>query len=395
MRAEGSLIKAIPVLADEQGRILEPRPLNLPQRFSISIPEAARLEGDSKVTELDLELLGPVTVAAARLRSAGSDYDAVYLVKRNQDLDQGLNRNLYAYLAIASAIALIISVLLGLALARKISRPVRDLTLAARDIAHGHLDKRVEVRGDREIAELSDTFNYMTGRVQEGIELQRDFVANVSHELRTPLTSIEGFSQALLDEVVQGDEQRNHYLEIINAESQRSGRILRDLLVLSRLDAGEVPLHPAPLDVPQLLSELRERFAPAAGAKGVELTVEAPPSLPTMTVDRDRLEQVLINLVDNALKFTGEGGRVSVSAGTGSPGRMVFEVKDTGAGIPPQDLEHIFDRFFRVERSRSQQFGGSGLGLAICKQLAEAMGGSISAQSVHGSGTVFYVNLPL
>jgi signal transduction histidine kinase len=251
------------------------------------------------------------------------------------------------------------------------------------------------VEGDREIAELSGTFNYMTGRVQENIGLQRDFVANVSHELRTPLTSIEGFSQALLDEVVLDDAQRSHYLEIINAECRRAARILRDLLALSRLDAGEVSLHPAPLEIPAFLDEVRGRFAAPAAEKGVELTVDAPSSLPLIQVDRDRLEQILINLVDNALKFTDTGGRISVAARPDSPGRVAFEVKDTGAGIPPEDLPHIFDRFFRVERSRAQQFGGSGLGLSICKLLVETMGGSIGAQSILGSGTSFTVNLPV
>jgi signal transduction histidine kinase len=393
--AEGRLIKAVPVLADEAGQVLEPRPLNLEQRTPINVPEEARVDGERKLTELDLEGWGRVAVVGVPLRVSGTDYYALYVFKRIVDFNRGINQGLLVYLLIAASIALFISLALGALLSRKISRPVTELTLAARDIAHGQLDKRVEVEGDREIAELSDTFNYMTGRVQESIELQRDFVANVSHELRTPLTSIEGFSQALLDSVVQDDAQRSRYLEIINAECQRAARILRDLLALSRLDAGEVSLHPSPLPIPAFLDEVRQRFTTPAAEKGVELAVDAPPSLPVIQVDRDRLEQVLINLVDNALKFTAAGGQISVSAHPESAGRVVFEVKDTGAGIPPGDLPHIFDRFFRVERSRAQQFGGSGLGLSICKLLVETMGGSIGVQSIQGSGTAFTVNLPI
>ena len=194
---------------------------------------------------------------------------------------------------------------------------------------------------------------------------------------------------------MQDDAQRSHYLEIINAECRRAARILRDLLALSRLDAGEVSLHPAPLRYPPSWMKCEAASLRRPRRKGVELTVDAPSFLPLIQVDRDRLEQMLINLVDNALKFTDTGGRISVAARPDSPGRVVFEVKDTGAGIPPEDLPHIFDRFFRVERSRAQQFGGSGLGLSICKLLVETMGGSIGAQSILGSGTSFTVNLPV
>jgi signal transduction histidine kinase len=359
------------------------------------VPAEARIDGESRLTELEVEGSGRVAIAGVPLRVNDTDYHALYVFKRIEDLSSGINRGLLAYLAIVSAVALLISLTLGLLLSRRITRPVTELTLAARDIAHGQLDKRVEVEGDREIAELAGAFNYMTGRVQQSIGLQRDFVANVSHELRTPLTSIEGFSQALLDGVVQDEAQRSRYLEIINAESRRAARILRDLLALSRIDAGELALRPAPLEVPAFLAEVRERFAAEAADKKVELSVDAPPSLPALDVDRDRLEQVLINLVDNALKYTEAGGRVSVSARPEGARGMAFEVTDTGSGIPPEDLPRIFDRFFRVERSRAQQFGGSGLGLSICKLLVEAMGGSIDVNSVMGAGTVFHVALPL
>jgi signal transduction histidine kinase len=233
----------------------------------------------------------------------------------------------------------------------------------------------------------------MLGRLQESMDLQRDFVANVSHELRTPLTSIEGFSLALLEGVAQSEEKRQRYLRIIIDESRRLVRILNDLLTLSRLDAGEFNLNPATIDLAEMLENLRERFLSAAREKGIELTVDAAPGLTSIVADRDRLEQVLINLVDNALKYSA-GGRVSVHVRVPGPGRVLFEVSDSGPGIPPEDLPRIFDRFFRVERSRSQQYGGSGLGLAICKQLVDAMGGSISAESRLGEGSVFRVELP-
>jgi len=394
LTATGRLLKGLPVLADADGKVLEPRArLENLLPLGFTVPEEARVDSEPRVVELETELLGRVAVAGVPLRRPPKDYHALYLFKRIVDFNQDLNRGLYLYLGIAAAVALIASLGLGLLLWRRVTHPVKELTVAARDIAHGRLDKRVEVRGDREIAELSETFNYMLGRLQESMDLQRDFVANVSHELRTPLTSIEGFSLALLEGVAQSEEKRQRYLRIIIDESRRLVRILNDLLTLSRLDAGEFNLNPATIDLAEMLENLRERFLSAAREKGIELTVDAAPGLTSIVADRDRLEQVLINLVDNALKYSA-GGRVSVHVRVPGPGRVLFEVSDSGPGIPPEDLPRIFDRFFRVERSRSQQYGGSGLGLAICKQLVDAMGGSISAESRLGEGSVFRVELP-
>ena len=395
LTATGRLLKGLPVLADADGKVLEPR-ARLESRLPLgfTVPEEARVDSEPRVVELESELLGRVAVAGVPLRRPPKGYHALYLFKRVVDFNQDLNRGLYLYLGIAAAVALIASLGLGLLLWRRVTHPVKELTVAAREIAHGRLDKRVEVTGDREIAELSETFNYMLGRLQESMELQRDFVANVSHELRTPLTSIEGFSTALLEGVAQNEEKRQRYLKIIIDESRRLVRILNDLLILSRLDAGEISLRPAPIDLPELLEGLRERFLSAAHEKGLSLTVEAAPGLSSLVADRDRLEQVLINLLDNAVKYTGEGGMVALRASGIGRGRILFEVSDTGPGIPPEDLPRVFDRFFRVERSRSQQHGGSGLGLAICKQLVEAMGGSISVDSRLGQGSTFRVELP-
>ncbi len=391
MTIEGRLINAIPLLANSQGRIVEPP--NPPSRIPNPIPEDLRVRDKVVLEELEVEELGKVMVVGVPLNMPNSGYDALYLVKKVSELDTETGI-LYLYLVIASSIALLISLALGILFSRKISSPVRVLTLAAREIARGNLDSQVDIEGNQEMAELSHTFNFMTRKLKEGIEKERNFVANVSHELRTPLTSIEGFSQAILDGLVEDREQQRRYLKIINEESKRLVRVLRDLLTLSRLDAGEIAMRPARLETTSFLQEVREKFIHQAEEKKVDLAVEATEDSPTLEVDRDKLEQVMINLVDNALKFTPAGGKVTLYAAPASGGWVRFSVKDTGLGIPPEDLPHVFDRFFRVERSRATRYGGAGLGLSICRQLVEAMGGNIQVESAQGVGTVFTVNLP-
>ncbi len=391
MNIEGRLINAIPLLTNSQGKIVEPP--NPPSRIPNPIPEELMVKDKVLVDEWELGQMGKVMVVGVPLNMPNSVYAALYLVKQVSELgsDTGI---FYLYLVIASSVALLISLALGILFSRKISSPVRMLTLAAREIAQGDLYFQVDIEGNLEIAELSHTFNFMTKKIKEGIEKERNFVANVSHELRTPLTSIEGFSQALLDGVVEDEEQRRRYLRIINEESKRLVRVLRDLLTLSRLDAGEITLHPSRLQAIPFLEEIKERFLHQAQEKGVELVMEITEEPPEIEVDRDKLEQVIINLVDNAIKFTPSGGKVTLSASPASQGWVRFTIKDSGMGIPSEDLPKIFDRFFRVERSRATMFGGAGLGLSICKQLVEVMGGSIQAQSAQGLGTVFAVNLP-
>jgi len=234
----------------------------------------------------------------------------------------------------------------------------------------------------------------MAERIQKSSQLQRDFVANVSHEIRTPLTSIEGFTQALLDDVVDKDEDRQRYLRIISDESRRLKRVLNQLLALSRLDEGAWVIHPAPLPLSEYMREIGHKFQPLARERGINLVLEVPDDLPVIETDRDALEMVVSNLLDNAIKFTPEKGEVVLSGDPLPKGGARLQVRDNGSGIPPEDLEHIFDRFFRVDRSRSQRPGGSGLGLAVCREILNLLGGGISVWSKPAKGTVFTITLP-
>lgn len=301
---------------------------------------------------------------------------------------------LVGYAALAGLIALALSMVFALYLSGALSRPVREVTAAARQIAAGDYSVEVPVRGSDETAELARDFNEMAGRVRDAYELQRNFVGNVSHELRTPLTSIEGFSQALLDGVSRSEEEKRRSLEIINQESKRLVRVLRDLLLLSELDAGELRPEKRQVDVVDLMRKLGSIYELRAEGEGMDFTLVQLDRPLTVFTDPDRLERVLTNLLDNAFKYSGESGRVKLSA-RAVEHNLQIEVSDNGQGIPPEALPRIFDRFYCVEKSRSKKHGGSGLGLSICKELIWTMGGTIRVQSTLGQGTTFTVTLPI
>ncbi len=294
----------------------------------------------------------------------------------------------------AGLMALVISLLVAFWLARWIGDPLQKVVVASRHMPSPETTPVVP-HGPHEVQELARAFNEMNTRVQTSQLSQRAFVANVSHELKTPLTSVQGFAQALLDGTASSPDAQKQAAQVIYDESGRMHRMVLDLLDLARLDAGTLELQRAPVDLPALLYNIAEKFTPQARAGNVGIRVEASPALPAITGDGDRLAQVFTNLLDNALKFTPPGGCVVLR--TAQAGMDVqVEVADSGAGISPQALPHIFDRFFQADPSRpGGQKHGAGLGLAIVKEIVKAHGGKISVRSQPGTGSTFTVSLPL
>jgi two-component system OmpR family sensor kinase len=292
-----------------------------------------------------------------------------------------------------AVIALVISLLVAFWLARWIGDPLQRIVLASHRMPSAEVETFMP-SGPHEVMELARAFNALNLRVQTSKKSQRDFVANVSHELKTPLTSIQGFSQALIDGTAATPEAQKQAAHLIYTESIRMHRMVLDLLDLARLDAGTFDLQVAPLDLAALLKNIVEKFSPQARASQIDILVETSP-LPTLSGDGDRLAQVFTNLVDNALKFTPSGGRITLR--TSQVGQEVLvDVIDTGVGISPQDLPHIFDRFYQTDPSRTGGGKhGSGLGLAIVKEIMATHGGKISARSQLGTGSTFTVSLPL
>jgi two-component system phosphate regulon sensor histidine kinase PhoR len=227
--------------------------------------------------------------------------------------------------------------------------------------------------------------------------VRRDFVANVSHELRTPLTAIKGYAETLLGPAGEERETASRFLRVIDRHSERLGRLIDDLLTLSDLEFGRTPLRRRPLPVEPAIDDVVQILGERAAQRGVRLTTAVAPATPFVHADGDQLRQVLINLVDNAIKYTPEGGEVRIRAqpadGAGPPGVEVT-VADTGIGIPSRDLPRLTERFFRVDKARSRELGGTGLGLAIVKHIVQAHGGRLAIESTLGQGTTVRVLLP-
>jgi signal transduction histidine kinase len=299
-------------------------------------------------------------------------------------------------LAWAGAIALTLSLVLAALMAVSVARPIDRIARAAEEIAAGNYDQELDITRPTELARLATSFCVMARRVKATVQSQQDLLANVSHDLKTPLTSIQGFSQAMLDGTASDDESWQRAATIIHDEAERMRRLVDDLLDLARLEAGEVVLAREPVDIGELLRACAVRFAPQAECNGVQLEVDAPELLPEVVGDADRLGQVFGNLVDNALKHAGHedgAGRVVLQA-EHEQAMVIGSVTDNGPGIPAEDLPRIFERFYQVDKSRAQRASGAGLGLAIAKEIVQAHGGQIRAESVEGLGTRFTVQLP-
>lgn len=224
-------------------------------------------------------------------------------------------------------------------------------------------------------------------------EMRREFVANVSHELRTPLTYLQGYTEAILDGLAADPAEEKKYLKIILDETLRLRRLVSDLLDLSRIEAGQLALEKGEVNLAELCSEVAEKVRPLAEEKGIRLELDIPAALPAAWGNADRLQQVLINLLDNALRHTGAGGKVAVTAKVQGE-ELVVSVHDTGPGIPPEDLPYIFERFYKVEKARTRTTAGTGIGLAIVKGLVEAHGGRVWVESTPGKGSVFTFTVP-
>jgi signal transduction histidine kinase len=283
----------------------------------------------------------------------------------------------------------------GLLLSRAITRPLRRLTRAAGAVAGGDLEVQVPVRSRDEVGALSRAFNEMTARLRAARQAQTDFVANVSHELRTPLTAVKGTVETLRDGAVDDPAVRDRFLATVEGETDRLIRLVNDLLVLSRFDSQALNLRRAPLDVGALARETADKLAHRAAARDVAVRVDAAAGTPAALADRDRIEQVLVNLLDNAIKYSPPGGTVWVRTLPGADGTVRAEVADEGMGIPPAALARIGERFYRADRARSRAEGGSGLGLAIARALVEAHGGRLWLESEEGEGTVARFSLPV
>jgi two-component system OmpR family sensor kinase len=299
-------------------------------------------------------------------------------------------------LLLAGALAGGLGILLGLGLSRGLTAPLARLTAAAHRIAGGDLSQRVPQTGSAEMAALGQAFNQMAADLEKVEELRRNMVADVAHELRTPLSVLQGNLRAILDGVYPLEQAE---IAALYDETRLLSRLVDDLHELAQAEAGQLHLDLRPTDLVEVVQTTVANFAVAAEAKGVKLTADwadETANLPVLA-DPDRLAQIMRNLLSNALRHTPEGGQITVSATVWrtTPPAVRIVVADTGEGIPPDDLPHVFDRFWRADRSRARETAGSGLGLAIAKHLVQAHGGEMGVESEVGRGSRFWFTLPV
>lgn len=311
-------------------------------------------------------------------------------------------------LLISTTAAFVSAIIVSLFVSRRVVTPIRQMMQASQRIADGRYQERVEVTGQDELGQLAHSFNQMAATLEQTESIRRDLIGNVAHELRTPLASIKGYMEGMMDGVLPAEP--NTFQQIYH-EADRLQRLVNDLQELSRVEAGAFDLKRRSLLINSLVEQTAARLRPQFEEKGVNLKLDLPENLPQVLADEDRISQVLLNLVGNALQYTPTAGTVTISVQSPIPAlpreasnlpetrqaaQLPISISDTGLGIPLEHLPHIFNRFYRVDKSRSRVGGGSGIGLTIAKHLVEAHDGHIWAESPgSGQGSTFTFSLPL
>lgn len=299
---------------------------------------------------------------------------AVFIRTKAQQIESGLEEILWRIVLIAAAVILLSGIVTFLFVRRRM-KPLKQLETASASIAEGDFSVQVdEKKGDRELRELSGAFNTMTRKLRGVEENRREFVANVSHELRSPITSIRGFAEGMADGVIPAEEQPK-YLRLVANESKRLSGLIDDLLALSRLERDDAKPEMTVFDVNEMLRRAVIRRMNDLEAKRIDVSCEFEEDRCEVRADSDRIEQVVINLLDNAIKFTPEGGKITLESAA-KDGIAEITVRDSGCGVPEEDREKIFDRFFTADRAHTAG-KGTGLGLSICKRIMEMHGQSI------------------
>ena len=331
----------------------------------------------------------------------GGSSDYIIYVIDNRETMRSLNDQLLQIIVEAMAVGLVISVFLSLLLAKTMIAPIQELTHAAEKVASGDFSDKVENSSKDEIGVLTPTFNDMAVQLEDTLDdlkrseqMRREFVANVSHELRTPITGVKSYAETLAADPDMPADTRERFLNVILNESDRMTKIVQDLLTLSRFDAGSFEFSFDEFSFETSVRDVYNAVRMEAQAHGHVFVLEVEPGIPRIRGDKARVEQVLMNMVSNAIKYTKDGGRITIKAGVRG-GEVWCSVKDNGIGIPKDDTTKVFDRFYRVDKARSRESGGTGLGLSIAQEIVVRHGGRIDLKSRLGHGTTITVWLPV
>ena len=386
------------ILDGTTGEVLETSEPNKNTRINITLNALKAIRGENALRgNSRAEYMDVAVPIAGNAENAGF---VVYIIDNKQTV-QNLNDEIFTLILEAVIIGFAISIAITLIISRTLLAPIQGMTKAAEAMADGDFSRKIRVESGDEIGILAKTFNDMAMQIETMLEelkkaekLRREFVANVSHELRTPLTSIRTYAETISDNKGIPQETEEEFLRVIINESDRMTKIVQDLLELSRFDSGNSSMTVEEFSIEQSLRDVHAAIALEARNRSHVFDLELEWKLPNITGDRARIEQVLMNILSNALKYTPDGGTITISCGSSADSIWV-SVEDTGIGIPPEDLERVFDRFYRVEKARSREAGGTGLGLSIAKEIVARHGGGLTVDSTHGVGTTVTMTLPI
>ena len=363
--------KIVPfTLADESGNV---------------IISNERYKAGDRVPESDLALGVPITedgemigvLLPIRVPFEEQPREVEFIETANRTLRDG------------ALMAAIIALVLGVILSRTLTRPIRELTRATQAVSEGDLSQQVPVRSNDELGELAQAFNKMSTELSRSVNARKQMTADIAHELRTPLSLILGHAEAVHDGVLPPTHEN---FEIIREEATRLEHLINDLRILSLADAGELTINLQIIEPQRLLQEVASLYQYQTQKKNISLELDVALPLSTIEVDPGRMTQVLTNILDNAMRHTPEGGRI-IMAARQQQDRIELSILDSGQGLQTDDINHIFDRFYRTDPSRQREEGGSGLGLAIARSIVQAHGGQLSAKSEAGQGLKIMIRL--
>ncbi|WP_410512418.1 ATP-binding protein [Paenibacillus sp. BR2-3] len=331
-------------------------------------------------------------VSGQPILDGGEITSALYVMSSTEQMEQSLAgvRNL---LMLSGMGAFLLALGITWIIAQILSRPLLQLQSATRKIAHGELETRLEIKSKDEIGTLAEAINNLAIDLQRYRDTRQEFFANISHELRTPITYLEGYSKVVKDQLYETEEEKDRYLDIIYQEAVRLQHLVDDLFDLAKMEEGRISLVPDWIDLSELVEQAVMKVELKAKEKSLKLNFHPSGTASLVQADGKRVEQIVLNLLENAIRYTERGG-IDVYLRFESVS-VTLIVEDTGIGIPADELPFIFERFYRVEKSRSRQYGGTGLGLSIVKKLVELHNGYIQVSSTIGAGTRFEIHFVL
>jgi len=389
-------------VVDMQGKVLgdsEKAPSlmeNHKDRFEII--EAVE-EGFSQSTHFSDTLNYNMKYVAVRVDNSGNTLGVVRFALPLSKIQLQI-QHIYRVVLLGAIVAVVIAFTVAYFLSRSITFPISRMQDAARRIAKGDFSKKVNIKSKDELGELAKSLNIMAAELQQKMEnlkqmdrVRTDFVANVSHELKTPLTLIKGYIETLEDRAINDKEKARKFISIIKEHTNRLENIIEDLLSLSELELSKDCLNKTEFDLKKLIDEVTLGFGYALDAKRQTLSVNHQGGDFRIKADSDKIEQVIVNLIDNAIKYTNEAGQINILL-LERQNEITFTVRDNGIGIPREDIDRVFERFYRVDKARSRELGGTGLGLGIAKHIVLAHNGQISIESEINKGTKVLVRLP-